>query len=280
MCGGSESGPAFPYASRWQGQAFGYRACRTCRTTFIDPAPTAELLEALYQPADYHDRFYDDDEGPAAAETVRFLAGHLAPGSRVLDFGCGSGQLIKALKAEGFAAEGAEFSAASSANAARRSGCVVHDLSQPDWQRHGPWHCIHLGDVIEHLVDPRGTIEAILGHLDQGGLLSATGPLEANRSPVRTAIVFSGWLKQRLRPGRIAEIPPYHLLFTNAAAQRGLFRRLGQPLKEIAWQVQETGWPYRGQDFVRDAIARVAIAGSRIVPGWGNRYRTLLRKEG
>lgn len=126
--------------------------------------------------------------------------------------------------------------------------------------------------LAQHL--PKGS------QLRSGGTLSAEGPLEANPSLVRFATVLAGWLKLQIRPGSIAEFPPYHLLFTNGAAQQALFKRLETPLVELAWQVEETGWPYRGQGQLRGAIARLAIAAARVMPGWGNRYRTLLRVEG
>lgn len=280
LCGGTGKARAFPYASRWLGREFVYLACDGCGTRYINPVPDAELLAQIYAPGDYHDRFYDGDGHSAYHRTSRLLASHLPKGSRVLDYGCGAGQLLAALTAEGFVAEGGEFSAAAADNAARRAGCRVFDLSQPGWQDQGPWDCIHLGDVIEHLIAPLETLRAILGALSPDGLLSAEGPLEANPSPVNAAANLTGWVKTRLRPGEVPEFPPYHLIFTNASAQRAMFGRLGYPLTELVWQLDENGWPYRGNGAVRNAIALVAMAGAQVVPGWGNRFRSLHRKEG
>lgn len=281
-CGGAAAGAAFPYASRFAGEDFGYFACSRCDTRYIDPVPSPRVFEQIYAPGDYHDVFYDGDGQSAYRETAEKLAAKLAPNARVFDYGCGSGHFIAALKERGIAASGGEFSAAAAASAAERCGAEVFDLSGPDWQDAGPWDCIHLGDVIEHLPDPGVTLNAILGQLAPGGLLSAEGPLEANRSLVYGAAALFGWAKQQ-RTAAPPEFPPYHLIFTSAQAQRAFFARLDAPLTELYWEVHETGWPYRRNGAVRNAIAQASIAVSRLPlvgRGFGNRFRALYRREG
>jgi SAM-dependent methyltransferase len=278
LCEGAARGPAFPYASRFADRDYRYLACAACGTRYIDPLPDAGAFAAMYAPGDYHAVFYDGVGQGAYGATARLLTRHLRAGARVFDYGCGAGHLLAALRDAGFAASGGEFSAASAANAATRSGCPVVDLSSSGWRDTGPWDCIHFGDVIEHLPGPRTALVDALAALAPGGLLSAEGPLEANLSPVNQAARLFGWLKHLRAPDAAGEFPPYHLIFTTAAAQRAFFGRLGEPLHEEHWEVFENGWPYRHNGTVRNAIALVAVAASKVVPGSGNRFRALFRK--
>ncbi len=279
LCGSPPKGAAFPWASRYAGKDYRYYACSACATRYIDPVPDSAAMAQMYGSGEYHEEFYEGDGHAPYQQTASRLAAQLPAGAKVLDYGCGAGHLISALKAHGFDAEGAEFSAAAASNAAAKSGCRVHDLSADSWQAAGPWDAIHLGDVIEHLADPRETLEALLPLVRSGGMLSAEGPIEANASLVNGAILLFGHAKRALRRQAIGEFAPYHLLFTSAPAQRAFFRRL-PGLSEVHWQVSENGWPYRGNGLARNVIALAAIAAAKL-PGLalGNRFFVLLRKS-
>lgn len=282
FCANAAGRPAFPYRSRFGGTDYSYFACSKCATRYIDPVPDAATFEQIYAPGDYHDVYYGGEGQGPYGETAKLLGRHLPAGARILDYGCGAGHLIRALSEAGFAASGGEFSASAAANAVKQSGCPVFDLSDGSWQEGELWDCIHLGDVIEHLAEPRDTFGQILASLKPGGLISAEGPLEANASLVNMAAALTGWSKQRLRPENIAEFPPYHLIFTNADAQRAFFVGLGG-LSEVYWEISEDGWPYLANGGVRAAIAHVSIALSKtplIGSHFGNRFRALYRKAG
>lgn len=279
LCSAEPKGPAFPWVSSYNAAEYRYFGCSACGTRYIDPVPDAAAMAAMYGSGEYHEEFYEGEGHAPYEQTAARIATHLPKGARVLDYGCGAGHLIAALKARGMAAEGAEFSASAAANAAARSGCRVHDLTEGIWREAGPWQAIHLGDVIEHLPDPRATMEGLLPLIAPGGLLSAEGPLEANKSLVSGAVLLFGHAKRRLRPGFTGEFPPYHLLFAKAAGQRAFFRRL-PGLHEVHWRVSENGWPYRRNGLARNAIALAAMAAAKLPGlGLGNRFAVLLRKD-
>lgn len=279
MCGGASGGQAFPFATHYNNIHFRYFACSACATTFIDPIPDSATMARMYAPDQYHDQFYEFDDLADYAETVARLKPVLSAGARILDYGCGAGHFVRAARAAGYDAIGAEFSADAAANAAGHLDAPVFDLSRDEWIAAGPWDCIHLGDVIEHLPDPRATLRQILTQIRPGGHLSIAGPLEANRSLVYAAIRINSWVKAQL--GRTGgTFAPFHIYFTDAAAQRAFFERLGMPLNQVYWQTFETGWPYRRRDPLRNVIARAAIAASAlpgIGAGLGNRFRALFR---
>jgi SAM-dependent methyltransferase len=282
LCGGEAGGVAFPYATGYLGQRYHYFACAKCATRYIDPVPDEAAFAGMYAPGNYHDLFYDGEGQSEYAAGAARLAAWLPAGSRVLDYGCGAGHFVGALRAAGLDAAGAEHSAAAAANAAARTGATVFDLDSDDWRKNAPWDCIHLGDVLEHLPNPRATISDLVGLIRPGGLLSVEGPLEANASLVHGAVRLFGWVKHLRHPRNVDEFPPYHLLFTSAKAQRAFFLRNNPTLAELAWDVSETGWPYRRNGALRNAIALGAIALSKLPLGpklqLGNRFRALYRR--
>lgn len=93
---------------------------------------------------------------------ARFLA-HLAPGSRLLDAGCGSGRDVLAFKASGYAVDAFDGSSALAALASVRTGQAVDHLRFDQLQSQeaydGVWACsslVHLTDAelataLEHL---------------------------------------------------------------------------------------------------------------------------------
>jgi SAM-dependent methyltransferase len=279
-CDGEPAGPAFPFANHYAGLHFRYFGCVDCGTRYIDPAPDAETLARLYAPDSYHAQFYDDGGHADYAGTAGRLAKHLGAGARVLDYGCGAGHLIAALKQHGLDAYGVEFTAQAAADASKRTGRPVYAIEAGDWRAHGPWDCIHMGDVIEHLAEPAPAVDEILTAIRPGGLLSVEGPLEANLSAVSLAAELFGRFKQWRHPARMESFPPYHLVFTTAKAQREFFGRRALPLQEILWTLNENGWPYRNNGGVRNAIALMAIGLNRmplIGSRFGNRFTALYR---
>ncbi len=280
FCGGPPAAPAFPYATHFAGSNYRFVRCGGCATRFIDPLPSAAALAKMYATGDYHDVFYDGEGQGAYQASAARLKAHLAPGAQVLDYGCGAGHLLRALAAAGLDASGAEFSAEAAANAAKRSGLTVYAPDDAGWRAPDRWDCIHLGDVIEHLPDPRATLTELTASLKPGGILSAEGPLEANRSLVHLAARTTGWIKRAMGRGS-GSFVPYHLVFATAASQRALFGTLAVPLGEVLWQLEETGWPYLRGGAMRNAIALAAIGLARlplIGAGMGNRYIALYRK--
>jgi len=62
----------------------------------------------MYSKASYHDAHYIDCESARYGSSARLLRAFL-PVGRLLDYGCGLGLFLKALKVEGFSATGVGF---------------------------------------------------------------------------------------------------------------------------------------------------------------------------
>lgn len=279
LCEAEESAPAFPYAIRFANQIFHYLRCRDCRTVFVDPVPDAVCFAQMYDKANYHDSHYTTSDFTPYLQAASLLRQFAQPGSTVLDYGCGVGHFLQAVKAEGFAPYGVEFDGPAAAAAAVHADCRVATVADFDRAVAGQlFDVIHLGDVLEHLPDPAATLAGLLTRLKPGGLLFVEGPLEINPSPVYWAARLFGGVKHRLRPAEIGAGVPTHLFRTSAPAQSRFFRQRFPALHPLVWQVSESGWPYAQSNWIKRRVAAAALTlGGRTLAGiqLGNRFQAL-----
>ena len=279
FCGGATAKPAFPWGNRYGGIDFRYLRCSACATRFIDPVPGASLQAAIFAPRTYHAAFYEEVDHTEYGATAARIAARLPQSARVLDYGCGNGHLLTALAEAGLDPTGVEISEDAAANARKRTGHPVYAADSREWRR-APYDCIHLRDVIGHLSEPVATLNGLLGSLRPGGKLFVEGAIEANASLVGMAARTFASLKRVLSGAAVSSFPPFDLNFPTGASQRALFRRLKAPLVELEWQIHETGWPYRANGKLRNAIALAAIGASRLpLVGrhLGNRFSAVLQ---
>jgi SAM-dependent methyltransferase len=146
---------------------------------------------------------------------------------------------------------------------------------------------VHLGDVLEHLPDPRRIMGELQRALAPGGVFLIEGPLEENRSLVAWSAALTRRVKTALGRSCYAAGPPTHLTRTSAGSQRRFFERgLGHEL--FHFEVAEDGWPYlaavgepTGKNRIRSAIGRTSILLARLgnVAGLqlGNRFIAVIR---
>jgi SAM-dependent methyltransferase len=290
LCGGSGTGLAFPYSTEWDGRQFNFRACGKCRTTFIDPLPTADDFVRMYSRSSYHDLHYASVNEANHRDGLRLVRSRLDRNAPILDFGCGNGSFIVAAKKLGFACEGVELDEKTRLLAAENAAAQVHALEDllSSGRRFGT---IHLGDVLPHVPDPAATMRTLESLLEPGGAFFVEGVLENNPSPVYYSLCLLGWIKHRLGRGRGC-FTPYRLYRATAASQRTFFEKtLGYGVE--LYQLSEDGWPYTSaktllrpgsaSNFVRLVIASLARSasrvGNRIGLPLGNRFTAVLRPK-
>lgn len=281
ICGGSAGKRAFPYATHFNDLTFDYLQCRSCASVFVDPVPDADTFAKMYSKASYHDAHYIDCGSTHYQSSARLLREFLPAGAGVLDYGCGLGLFLKALRAEGFLATGIEFDQEAADYAAKSASCPAFSVGSFVSRPGEPaYDALHLGDVLEHLPDPATTLRDLLSYVKPGGVLFVEGPLENNPSPVFWAARLFGAVKWRLKPNFRGSSPPTHLLRVTEAQQLAFFTRVEPRLSRLHWDVHETGWPYASGGALKRAIAGVATAlgGKRIgAATFGNRFRGVFR---
>ena len=170
---------------------FAVMECAACHYGVTEPQLSEEEL-ARYYPIEYYDfqgysgaqsqnplqRLLEWFRSWSAArryERPPYLLDGVVPG-RMLDVGCGSGDLLAHFAKRGWEVEGIEPSASAVAAAARR-GVRVHEgtLHDQPWQA-GSFALITFQHALEHIVDPLDALERARALLAPGGLLVITVP--------------------------------------------------------------------------------------------------------
>jgi SAM-dependent methyltransferase len=151
---------------------FAIVGCAQCGFAYLNPRPRMEALGQFY-PAGY---WYTESEQPkglvAAIKAlearyrrallmgeVKRLKRLVPPGGKLLDVGCGSGDMVRLAGEAGLVASGIEFSPEAVRYAREARGLDVREGTleagaYPD----GAFDAVSLFHVLEHLPDPVGTL--------------------------------------------------------------------------------------------------------------------------
>ena len=161
--------------------------CELCGLARFHPMPAPEVIAALY-PDDYYGepgaKFHPLVERAVrwlGERHVRFLSLGLPPGARVLDVGCGRGVVLGALADRELEVHGVEMSASAASGADPRAHVRIapslHAAGYPSayFDQVLIWH------VLEHLDQPRETLEEVWRILRPGGRLVVAVPNFASR---------------------------------------------------------------------------------------------------
>jgi len=108
-----------------------------------------------------------------------YLGNNIRPGSKVLDIGCGSGEITYKIKEKGFSITGVDFSEVGVKLARSKSlDCMVIDLDSGLPFDDGVFDVVWAGDIIEHLFDPIFVLKEVNRVLIPGGALLCTIPYD------------------------------------------------------------------------------------------------------
>jgi len=150
------------------------RACPACGLYFKSAILAPAELEAYYAALDSAP-FEIDGDYPTDRR-VRERLGALPDGSRVLDFGCNTGRILRPVTAR-LECTGVEPNEAAAATARTRGIRIVAANELRDVQ---PFDAILLTDVFEHLLDPVPLLQDLAGKLaPRGWLAIVTGNADA-----------------------------------------------------------------------------------------------------
>jgi SAM-dependent methyltransferase len=160
--------------------------CAICSLEFLHPQPGDDTLAAIYS-----SEYFFGDQDPESNERVAKLksatashyldciAGRLATGQgRMLEIGCGTGELLVRARARGFEVRGVEFSPPAVAVANRRLQAALVETGTIE-TANVPSHYFDVVvacDVIEHVRDPRSFLVRVYDCLRPGGLVFLVTP--------------------------------------------------------------------------------------------------------
>lgn len=155
FCGGSVTPSS--YRDQFHDQAL--LRCNACGTLLIEATPSAEALATFYNDAYSEDRqrfvtdAYFEIMRRRAAAQVRLIAGHLdLKGATVLDYGCGYGLLLDALRDAGAITCGFDHDPKCVAMLRDKGHQIVEEDAYRD--AGAAWDLVCFSHVVEHLPDP------------------------------------------------------------------------------------------------------------------------------
>jgi len=139
-------------------------------------------------------------DGPLADRLTSLSAAvsrYAQAGDRVLDLGCGTGELTRALAAAGLRVAGCDISRQMLLRAPRdRAGCAGWVQLKPGWRRlpfaSAAFDVVVAASVLEYVAEPRAVLRECARVLCPGGVVLYTVP--DLRHPVR----WAEWCAQRL----------------------------------------------------------------------------------
>lgn len=195
-------------------------SCQHCQLVFFTPRPHPEELRKFYDTLAYREGY---EQSPMVGQTfaqaryhqlnsiIKKFAPHLLTLSsrRMLDIGCGVGDLLKLAAQDGWTVTGTEISAqaAAKANAYLQNQVLVGELSSLKLPENS-YDLITIYHVIEHLLDPVDILVKIHRLLKPQGMVLVETP-------------NMGSLGARLRGKRWSQItPPEHITYFNPSSLR------------------------------------------------------------
>lgn len=168
-----------PLHDRPAGPRVGFvTGCHRCGIVFANPMPSDEALARMYSPEGRWGRTHADDQHearPSSRYLVRLFApvqpgfdiARPAPGSAVLDFGCGAGEILDALQDLGWTTYGIEPAV---------NQAFVRHRELRDIPSSAMFDLAVAHHVLEHVGDPLRILRALFECLKPGGLLFVSVP--------------------------------------------------------------------------------------------------------
>ncbi len=217
--------------------------CLKCKGFCLYPKLEQFEIDSLYSPS-YIDSVSNHLEDTPKEEMDRFINLFAAihrfadrTELNFLDYGCGSeAEVIIRMSSLGIQSFGLEIEENARSIAQLKSRSKIFspkELAKSKMQ----FDVIFLGDVLEHLNDPKGTLDDIFSVLSPGGLLIAQGPLEG-------AITISNFflsIKSFFTRHSLSQFPPYHTSLASRKSILALFHEANFKVHKL--NISEPVWP-------------------------------------
>jgi SAM-dependent methyltransferase len=246
VCGGMEA-VILPFRYAFRGRHLHGVRCLSCSLVYVEPQPSLDEIAALYDEEYFtecsetcgaHGRdaymVMAQEAGPEREAAARLLDArivrHLGRKGRFLEVGCGPGFFLDAMRGQGWEVQGLEISRYAVEHATRTLGLpVVQGVVSDGRFADRSLDAIFLGDVLEHLPDPRRSLEIMKSWLRPGGILVVAVPSTMNLLSARLGLAL-----YRAR-GRFKtlRIPPYHLFEYAPRSLRATLETSGLHVLEI-----------------------------------------------
>ena len=184
--------------------------CEKCGTGQLLPGLSAEEISCFYpqgyygNPGEKFEKWTESATRLVGSFHIKQLLRDIPMGGTVLDVGCGRGVLLGALADKGYKTHGFEISKTAAQGVdSRTSLTIANDLKQANYERQ-KFDAVILWHVLEHLSDPKGTLQEVHKILKPGGKLIVAVPN------------FSSWQARLFGPAWFHLDLPRHLFHFSA----------------------------------------------------------------
>ena len=203
ICNGTQFEPKLRLTRH--GESFEIVTCRHCGLIFVaDPeADTANHIDI--DKIDWAFR-------PRHSQIRRLLLSRLSPGQKVVEIGCGRGEVGFLMRKDPVEYTGYEPARGLSDFGIRAGVPIIQTVFEGDQRA----DAIVIDNVLEHVAEPAKMLEVAASALNPGGILVAITP---NVNDVRA--LSSEWQKRHLW------VPPDHINFFSAKDIATMFARAG-----------------------------------------------------
>ncbi len=261
VCASSHSAPLFDKLEHH------FERCEDCGLERIHPQPTNDTLAKIYG-AHYYDAWgLRENEALVATlkkRTFRSVLNRLGtpkPGAKLLDCGAATGFLLEVGAELGYTPYALEFSEFGAKECARKFGedhVFCGELPDVKFADAGPgdFQAVTMCDFIEHVRDPRQTLQLARKLLGTGGVLGITTP-DAG-SPSRR-VLGQGWTHYKIE----------HLFYFNKRNLERLLKDVGFSSVSFYPLWKSLSLDYIGHQFEiypHPALTPVARALLRVTP--------------
>jgi SAM-dependent methyltransferase len=237
---------------RWSpaGEVLGkrYAGCLRCGVVRLYDRVAADRLHLLYE--GYYPGADPSPEelgrqlrNPTFAHRRRRLEAEVPPERRrILEIGCGDGNFLAYLRANGWAVQGSEYDAETAALVRRRHGIdvAVGDVTHVP-QPGAPFPAVAAYHVLEHVYQPAEWLAAVRGMLAPGGIVHIQVP---NHASLTRRLTGAAWASVMF---------PQHVYFYTPRTLSALLRRAGfAPRSVTTWD------PWHGPGTVAGSLVNQA----------------------
>lgn len=241
--------------------------CRDCGLMFRNPIPPVSILRQVY--SEHYFLGEDTAEGRKRVEQMKRATARLyldqlrdytppSGRSRLLEIGCGNGELLLEASLLGFEVAGIEVSpyAASVANARLGRECVMCGTLEDAELPAASFDVCVLSDVIEHVADPVEMLTRVRRLLSPAGVLLLTTPSVDSWS---ARLMRRNWMEFKLE----------HLVFFGRSTIESALARSGYEQVVIQPNEKVLTPEYMSNHFERfrvPLISRIVGLGYRLLP--------------
>ena len=205
--------------------------CVECGFKHVTPIPTEDDLEEIYSHEYYQtekpfyiEHYIEDKEWWDVVYTDRYeiLESHLPHSRRkLLDIGSGPGLFLKLGQGRGWQVKGIEPSSEAAAYSKEILKLDIEEIffDETSVKKLGKFDAINMGEVLEHLPDPKAILDLAHSTLSEDGLICLIVPNDFNpfQELLRESVDFKPWW--------IA--PPHHINYFNQKSLASLLEGCG-----------------------------------------------------